>query len=128
MPDANLNVHRINNNQLPSPTSGKWIIPVQKGIDGSGIKRYAKYHSYEMSWNLLGLVDFETLMTVWRGHYNSGTAEIRLPPYDFTSGTDWIITGGFINVTGCIVDRPEFDQYDNKNHRGVKMLIRKISI
>lgn len=128
MADPNLNVHRINGWQLPSPTAGKWIAAEQKGIDGAGIKRYNRFYSYEITWDYLNLSEYELLITIWKGQYNSGTSAIRVPPYDFVTGSDWLITGGFVNLSGVIVDRPEYDRYDNKYHRGVKMLIRRINI
>lgn len=113
--------YQFNNNNLPSPTIGDWNIPDVRGENGGGQKRYDRYFSFEINWNYMDYSDFNGLMNVWKGHYNSGTAVVNLPMFQ---NTQWY----FQEYSGVVVDRPEFNQYYNTHYRDVKVMIRKIAI
>lgn len=113
---------RINSVLLPSPTEPHWVEPDEKGSNGVGQTLYQPFFSFELSWNRLSQEDFYTLMRVWKGHYGSGSAVVRLPEYPAT-------TYGFINYTGVYIDRPKQGRsYDNNYTSDVKLTIRRIDI
>lgn len=120
MPD-----YKINDVTLGQPTQVRWILPPVKGVDGTGMKRYGPYHTFELNWNLMNETDFNVLMEIWRGHYNSGTASITVPEYNII-GADWAT--GFVTYTGTYMDRPEYGNYNNTYHQNVKVTLRRIFI
>lgn len=113
--------YQINNNTLPSPTTGKWILPSVRAENGAGQKRYDRYYSFELTWNYMDYSDFNGLFRVWKGHYNSGNAVANLPLHE---NTTWY----FGEFSGTLVDQPEYAKYHNTYYQDVKLTIRKISI
>jgi len=111
----------INGNSLPSPSRHKWLIPEDRGIDGLGMKRYQPYFSYEISWSDMSKSDFDSLNTIWKGQYGSGTSVVKLPQYDNS-------TYQFTFYSGCVVDKPTNMDYNENFVSDVKIIIRKISI
>jgi len=111
----------INNNLLPSPSEHKWIIPDVKGDNGNGQKQYTPYFSYEISWNRMSQNEFSFLYNIWLGHYNSGTAVVKLPSYFSNSYL-------FTYYSGVVIDQPVVGGYDENYVVNIKLTIRKINI
>lgn len=112
---------QINGNNLPSPSTHKWIEPDDKGENGVGRRLYTPYFNYELTWNFLTQVEFRVLTDIWRGHYGSGTATAKLPDY-------YGAVYGFTNYTGVYMDRPLVGNSYKENYvADIKVIIRRIS-
>jgi hypothetical protein len=112
---------RINGNKLPDPTELSWNIPEVKGIDGFGNKRYDPYYSFELKWDYLTQAEYYNLMSIWQGHYLSGSAVVNLPGINDP-------TYQYHEYSGTVIDKPEMGNYYTEHGKGVKVIIRKIRV
>jgi len=112
---------KINNNTLPSPVSHRWIIPEDKGFNGSGQRLYTPYFNYEISWSFLTQSEFQNIYNIWLGYYNSGTASVDLPQFNSSSYA-------FTTYTGVTIDHPVVNAYRENYVEDIKITIRRVKI
>lgn len=111
----------INNIDLPAPSRHGWKIPDDKGFNGNGAKQYTPYFTYELNWDELTQEEFRSIYNIWKGHYNSGTASVKIPEYNAA-------TYQFTTYTGVLMDQPSVGGYSENYVLSVNVVIRKITV
>ena len=86
------------------PTSGKWVVRTDYGVDGGGHVVYAQNRKFEMVWELGSTLDSYQIVGFYNLVSNTGTVTVCLPEYgspDFK----------FKNYSGCTLSEPDFSEY-----------------
>lgn len=112
--------YKINGTTLAAqPASGKWVPQKAQGIDGGGHGIYPAYAEFEVTWEYISEDEFAELSGFFDGQGATGTVVVELPTYGST---------GTYGYSGCVLRRPELDEYFQRSLSGVTMLIARIAV
>lgn len=86
------------------PSSGRWVVRTDYGVDGGGHPIYASRRKFELSWDYADTDSIAQITNFYNLVGNTGTIVACLPDYGNT---------GFIfrNYSGCTLQEPELGEY-----------------
>ena len=112
--------YKLNGTALdPQPTTGRWVARIIVGRDGNGRAIYEPLRQFEMTWNVLNPLAYDTLQDQFLAIGTTGTRVVSLPEY--TTGTY-----SFYDYTGCYINEPEPGTFFTEHYQNVKLLITNI--
>jgi len=103
------------------PTSGRWMPQTPVGISGDGHPIYAKVRSFQMTWGLSNISDFDEIMDYYRTTAITGSVTIALPDLFANSYT-------FRNFSGCTLQEPEVGPYFTQHLTDATMFVLNIML
>lgn len=86
------------------PTSGKWVVRKDYGMDGGGHPIYAQNRRFELDWDYVDAAQSNQIIGFYNQVGSTGTATVCLPEY---GQSDY----RFKNYSGCTMTEPEFGEY-----------------
>ena len=101
------------------PTAGRWLPETPVGYTGDGHPIYAAVRSFQLTWGLMSIAEFNDVLLDYNTTRITGTATVSLPDFDAAS---W----SFRNYSGCTLQKPEVGQYFTEHVTDVNMLVLNI--
>lgn len=96
--------YKINNVEIPQPTTGRWLPSSIVGKTGRGFPIYPQVMQYELRWNISSVPDADAVRDFWSSIGYTGTVVVDLPQWNAATYT-------FYSYTGCVLYRPEWNAY-----------------
>ena len=112
--------YRINGVALTlQPEEGAWKDRNILNLDGNGHPLYPAPRQFEMKWGLMSIAEFDQIYTFFLSQGVTGTSVVDLPRWHSVIYEDF-------SYTGCILQEPTIDKYNNTYMDGVRLVVTNI--
>ncbi len=112
--------YKVNGTEITlQPESGAWQPRRILNLDGNGHPVYPPTREFEMQWSFMTLAELDQLHTFFLSVGTTGSAIVDLPGWN----TD---PYAFKSYTGCVLQEPVFEAYDNYYVTNVRLAVTKI--
>lgn len=103
------------------PTAGRWVPESPNGITGDGHPIYPSVRSFQLTWGLMPISDFDEIRDDYLLTQITGSLVVSLPDIAASSYT-------FKNYSGCILTEPEVGQYFTEHVSDVTMFVLNVVV
>jgi hypothetical protein len=101
------------------PSTGNWKERPNYGIDGGGHTIYSSVRDFEMKWDLISVANLATIIGIYNGVGNTGTAVSCLPEW---GNANYL----FKNYSGTVLQEPTVGEYFQEFVQDVTLLILNV--